>query len=1018
MSVPAQTPSKEYIANGTTTAFPLEFNCDKAEYLIVTLNGEDAPVGSWTLANDTVTFNVAPLNGVVVNLERNTPFQRTTNYQLYDNSFRPSAVNKDFDLIWWKLQELGYRDQVIWLALIKEISDRTNGDIELQNQINTIEQQVDLNTQDIAKLITDLSQEIADRITGDKYLKDMFLSMMDEAINEGTINALAITTVESIDALLSLSNVWAGRTVHVKSFHAGIIGTVMPFKGGGTFVYDPDRAEENDGGVCINGWVRQLENRVLNPYMFGAYGDLQFTSNEVLAYQSGHDDTEAFKKMLNMNKYVIFTNISKAVSSNKYSTYTFEIPHAAYYIKGTLPIRAFTKIEGNNSTIFFDPDEPIDLFQTPRSEMQAAYQISTGWNTQTIPMCEFSNLIIVGNVTRTSTTHAQKCFDAANAYKWRWSNILIERFQNGISIYPLDTSAWTGGERIGNFYENVLDNVTINECIQHFYNAGNVTQATNLTLAGGYVVGKEFTNKFDYFLINVGAGFSCDGFNIAPANDQQLLKALVLDSCHGSYYSGGYTEWFNTFFELDFQDRMGSFKLDASHIFKYVNHCLVKFSDECFSRFDYETMTRSVPKRFKNGRKYSNYLNTLGFGVGASSELITNFFKYCPQYDFKYGMYGISSVPNDLIYDVKRFEEIDTGFTSKYGIRLINPTNSEMSLYLPLNNQSTQAKIVCLYRDIKNFDYSCFKSNVLGFNGTNERISTGELIVDYGNGWKLAVLEITSELARTGNFMIALPANSQVEIEHIGAYANGFPFMPTYTDYQPLINTGLLEGVANTNSGGSFEAGDILRAVGNLANGVIDGSVSDNVVLSRGCYSSRYVTPEGVTLESEINLIDVSINNITKRLGIGAYIELQQDGVRNKFNIVGRNYSSINNEFEYKLKLSGDVNISMGSVFLYTDYMQKPVFRALQYYLNNYISRKLSYAGVSIPANSIVSRDIVLSGVTMADTALAATSPSLGTSSRIWAEVTALDQITVYHQNLTGSNITTPVDMIINIKVV
>ncbi|MFH4285174.1 hypothetical protein WAJ30_22550, partial [Acinetobacter baumannii] len=79
---------------------------------------------------------------------------RTTNYQLYDNSFRPSAVNKDFDLIWWKLQELGYRDQVIWLALIKEISDRTNGDIELQNQINTIEQQVDLNTQDIAKLIT------------------------------------------------------------------------------------------------------------------------------------------------------------------------------------------------------------------------------------------------------------------------------------------------------------------------------------------------------------------------------------------------------------------------------------------------------------------------------------------------------------------------------------------------------------------------------------------------------------------------------------------------------------------------------------------------------------------------------------------------------------------------------------------------------------------------------------------------------------------------------------------------
>lgn len=223
MSVPVQTPSKEYIANGTTTAFPLEFNCDKAEYLIVTLNGEEAPVGSWTLANDTVTFNVAPVNGVVVNLQRNTPFQRTTNYQLYDNSFRPSAVNKDFDLIWWKLQELGYRDQVIWLALLKEIADRITGDTNLQNQINTIDdwlenlqQNVNENTSDIAQLVTDLSKEIADRIANDEALKEMFLAMMDEAINEGTINALAITHVDSLEALEAIANVWDGRTVYVK----------------------------------------------------------------------------------------------------------------------------------------------------------------------------------------------------------------------------------------------------------------------------------------------------------------------------------------------------------------------------------------------------------------------------------------------------------------------------------------------------------------------------------------------------------------------------------------------------------------------------------------------------------------------------------------------------------------------------------------------------------------------------------------------------------------------------------
>ncbi|WP_417649935.1 hypothetical protein [Acinetobacter baumannii] len=175
MSVPVQTPSKEYIANGTTTAFPLEFNCDKAEYLIVTLNGEEAPVGSWTLANDTVTFNVAPLNGVVVNLERNTPFQRTTNYQLYDNSFRPSAVNKDFDLIWWKLQELGYRDQVIWLALLKEIADRISND---ESILEYIDSQITTSKNDYIQRDNLLKSDYIERDTTLKTYIDQMIALV------------------------------------------------------------------------------------------------------------------------------------------------------------------------------------------------------------------------------------------------------------------------------------------------------------------------------------------------------------------------------------------------------------------------------------------------------------------------------------------------------------------------------------------------------------------------------------------------------------------------------------------------------------------------------------------------------------------------------------------------------------------------------------------------------------------------------------------------------------------------
>lgn len=343
MAVPEQTPFIEYTANGTTTVFPLPFQCDKAEYLIVNLDGNEAPVGSWSFVNGSVTFNTAPANGVVVNIERNTPFQRTTDYQSYNNSFRPAPVNKDFDLIWWKLQELGYRDQVIWLALVKEISGRIDGDENLQNQINTIDewldnlqQNVDENTRDIAQLVNDLSKEIADRITGDKILKDMFLSMIDEAINEGTINALAITHLDSLEALEGVTNVWDGRTiyvkdlgnyrydalttswvkayqdadnvkdgsesqmqindksvrvfesiadlltytprkdgqvVYVKGYHNPTnFALAKPYVGGGHRVYVASRAAENDGFLCINGWVLQHEN-VFTPYHSGCKCD-------------------------------------------------------------------------------------------------------------------------------------------------------------------------------------------------------------------------------------------------------------------------------------------------------------------------------------------------------------------------------------------------------------------------------------------------------------------------------------------------------------------------------------------------------------------------------------------------------------------------------------------------------------------------------------------------------------------------------------------------------------------------
>lgn len=135
MAVPEQTPFIEYIANGSTTNFALDFDCDKQDYLIVTLDDNEPPVGSWSLSAGFVVFLNAPSNGVKVEIKRNTPFERTVDYQSYNNSFRPPVVNKDFDLIWWKLQELGVADWTLNNGLKQEILDRIAADEQMLDYI-------------------------------------------------------------------------------------------------------------------------------------------------------------------------------------------------------------------------------------------------------------------------------------------------------------------------------------------------------------------------------------------------------------------------------------------------------------------------------------------------------------------------------------------------------------------------------------------------------------------------------------------------------------------------------------------------------------------------------------------------------------------------------------------------------------------------------------------------------------------------------------------------------------------
>ncbi|EPA9105832.1 phage tail protein [Acinetobacter nosocomialis] len=129
-------------------------------------------------------------------------------------------------------------------------------------------------------------------------------------------------TVNSLIDLADISEKWDGRTVYVKGYHQPEnLALSQPFIGGGTRIYNSSRKNENDGFLCINGWVLQLDNNVVTPEQAGAKGD------------NKTDDYEALKKVF-ASRLIVECNCFAIYKTSK-------------------PIELFTgqKIIGNGATI-------------------------------------------------------------------------------------------------------------------------------------------------------------------------------------------------------------------------------------------------------------------------------------------------------------------------------------------------------------------------------------------------------------------------------------------------------------------------------------------------------------------------------------------------------------------------------------------------------------------------------------------------------------------------------------------
>lgn len=105
--------------------------------------------------------------------------------------------------------------------------------------------------------------------------------------------------LESIAQLEDIQNPRDGLRVYVKSYYAGLNS------GGGTFVYDSTKASINDGGIVINGWVRQIESN----YYLEFWGVISNNADQVEKIQKAIDYCQAndIKKLSAMGKddYII-----------------------------------------------------------------------------------------------------------------------------------------------------------------------------------------------------------------------------------------------------------------------------------------------------------------------------------------------------------------------------------------------------------------------------------------------------------------------------------------------------------------------------------------------------------------------------------------------------------------------------------------------------------------------------------------------------------------------------------------
>ncbi len=273
--------SQLYVGNGINTRFDFTFRVfdqedetgvavrikigndfeflDESKYA-VTINQDN--LGGY------ITFTEAPDNKTFFYIAGKTPVDQLLDITNYDN-FYPDALERALDKITAILQE--------WNHLVDfETKARILADIAYDDLAK--EREADL------KAYID---GIASAITGRPVLGLPSEFVVDGNDTQKQINDKSVRVFETISDLLAYAPRKDKQVVYVKGYHAPTnFALAQPYKGGGNRTFVESRRNENDGFLCINGWVLQIENNTVTPEQAGCHGD------------NTHDDYAQLQKVL------------------------------------------------------------------------------------------------------------------------------------------------------------------------------------------------------------------------------------------------------------------------------------------------------------------------------------------------------------------------------------------------------------------------------------------------------------------------------------------------------------------------------------------------------------------------------------------------------------------------------------------------------------------------------------------------------------------------------------------------